>query len=451
MATPNYEINYEDQRFKDIETGKQTALNNIDTTYGEMIGNADQYYQSQIDAAQQWADKQSQLQQEKTDFAIEQVQQQKDQAHKDYLKEQSGAYVDWQKQSNQYGANAEAMAAQGMAGSGYSESSQVAMYNTYQNRVATARESYNRAVLNYDNAIKDAQLQNNALLAEIAYNTLQTQLELSLQGFQYKNDLVISQTNKKLDVENQYYNRYQDVLAQINKENALAEQVRQYNESLLEEQRQYNESLLEEQRQFDATQKLKQEQASAESAMYADLLKALQQESVTPSQNNNAVAPQTVAEIQAEAGEPNTGSFKDSVANKHTENTVYIDGVGEMPWEKLFEFVKAGQVKQSKDKNGKLKYTWVRDKAPVADEEEGGTGEDKDGNSGQPMFIKNHGSVSITKETFPMTITNENGKKQKINVPIWKTADGKMWIFHPVAKEYVAYNTAYGNLTSAYK
>lgn len=440
MATPNYEINYNDQKFLEVEADKQKALNNIDTTYGEMIGSVDEYYNKQIDAAQNWADKQSQLQQERTDFTIEQINQQKEQAHKDYLQEQSGAYVDWQKQSNQYGANAEAMAAQGMAGSGFSESSQVAMYNTYQNRVATARQSYDTAVMNYNNSMKEAQLQNNSVLAEIAYNTLQTQLELSLQGFQYKNDLVISQTNKKLEVENQYYNRYQDVLAQINKENALAEQVRQYNESLLEEQR-----------QFDATQKLKQEQASAESAMYTDLLKALQQESVNPSQNNNKVAQQTVAEIQAEAGKPGTGSFKDSVANKHTENTVYIDGVGEMPWEKLFEFVKAGKVKQSKDKNGKLKYTWVLDKAPAADEEEGGTGEDKDGNSGQPMFIKNHGSVSITKETFPLTITNENGKKQKINIPVWKTADGKKWIFHPVAKEYVAYNTAYSNLTSAYK
>ena len=31
------------------------------------------------------------------------------------------------------------------------ESSKVSMYNTYQNRVATARDSYNRAVLNYNN------------------------------------------------------------------------------------------------------------------------------------------------------------------------------------------------------------------------------------------------------------------------------------------------------------
>ena len=155
--------------------------------------------------------------------------------------------VDWQKQSNAYGANAEAMAAQGMAKSGYAESSQVSMYNTYQNRVATAREAYNLAVINYNNSIKDAQLQNNSILAEIAYETLQKQLELSLQGFQYKNQLVLELADKKREINNTYYSRYQDVLKQINTENALAEEVRQYNKTLAQQQAQ----LAEEKRQFD--------------------------------------------------------------------------------------------------------------------------------------------------------------------------------------------------------
>ena len=440
MTTPNYEINYEDQRFKDVETAKQTALNNIDTTYGEMIGNVDDYYQQQIDEAIKWGDKQSELQQKRTDLTLEQIEQQKAKTAKDYIKEQSGAYVDWQKQSNAYGANAEAMAAQGLAGSGYSESSQVAMYNTYQNRVATARESYNNAVMNYNNSIKEAQLQNSSVLAEIAYNTLQTQLELSLKGFQYKNDLIISQTNKKLEVENQYYSRYQDVLAQLNKENALAEEVRQYNAKLTEEQR-----------QFDETQTLKKEQAAADTLAYTELLAALKGDDKTPPKTTYVPEEQTPEQIKAEAGEQGEVSFKDNVANKHTEDTVCVDGVGEMSWAKLFEFVQSGKIEQTKDKNGKLKYTWVKEQEQTADDEEGGTGEDKDGNSGQPMFIKNHGAVSVTKDTFQLTITNDNGKKSTIKVPVWKTADGKLWIYHPVAKEYMAYNSAYGNLTSAYK
>ena len=242
MAT-NYEINYNDERFTQVESDKSAALSDLEQTYAGMINESDKYYQAQIDASKDWADKQSQLQQEKTDFAIEQIEQQKDQAKKDYTKEQSGAYVDWQKQSNQYGANSEEVAAGGMTNTGFAESSQVSMYNTYQNRVSTARESYNRAVLNYDNAIKDARLQNNSVLAEIAYTALQQQLELSLQGFQYKNTLLLDKANKKTEVENNYYKRYQDVLQQINTENAMAEEVRQFNEKMAEDIRQFNEQM----------------------------------------------------------------------------------------------------------------------------------------------------------------------------------------------------------------
>ena len=254
----NYEVNYDDKRFAEVEADKKAALNDVDVTYGNMISEADKYYEDQIKASQDWADKQTELQNQQTEFAIQKVEQEKAQAKKDYTKEQSGAYVDWQKQSNQYGANAEQMAAQGFTGSGYSESSQVSMYNTYQNRVATARASFELAKQNYDNAITEARLQNSSILAEIANEAYQKQLELSLQGFQYKNALITEKANKLLEVENNYYSRYQDVLQQINTENAMAEQIRQYNQEmalkqaqLAEEKRQFDAQMEEEQRQYN--------------------------------------------------------------------------------------------------------------------------------------------------------------------------------------------------------
>lgn len=217
-TTPTYEIDYEDKRLTGIEDEKNQKLTAEETTYGGMIDNTDNFYQAQIDASKDWANQQSQIQQEQTDFTIEQIEQQKDQAQKDYTKEQAGAYVDWQKQSNEYGVNAEKMASAGLAGTGFSESSQVSMYNTYQNRVSTARESYNKAVLNYNNAIKDARLQNNAALAEIAANALQKQLELSLQGFQYKNQLISELSDKKMQIESLYNDKWKTQLDVMNKE-----------------------------------------------------------------------------------------------------------------------------------------------------------------------------------------------------------------------------------------
>ena len=155
-------VNYDDKRFTDVKNQEATALKETKGTYDKMINQSDSYYQQQIDATKEWADKQNELQQAQTDFTIEKINQTKDQAKKDYTKEQKGAYTDYQKATNQYGSNAEKLASQGLNQTGYSESTRTSAYNTYQNRYMSARESYNQAILNYDNGIKEAQLANNA-------------------------------------------------------------------------------------------------------------------------------------------------------------------------------------------------------------------------------------------------------------------------------------------------
>jgi hypothetical protein len=365
----NYDIDYNDQRFTQVESQKNAALSDLEKTYAGMIDKADSYYQAQIDASKEWADRQAQLQQERTDFTIEKIEQQKAQAQKDYTKEQSGAYVDWQKQSNQYGANAEQMAAQGMAGSGYSESSQVSMYNTYQNRVATAREAYMRAVLNYDNSIKDAQLQNNSLLAEIAYNALQQQLELSLQGFQYKNQLILDKTAKKLEVDQMYYNRYQDVLQQINHENSMAEQIRQFNENkameqakLAEQQRQFNASLAEEQRQYNESLAFQKSQAAAKAASSGgssgggssggggSIKKSSSSSSSKKSSGSTVQKPGSKVQAYTDTG--TGGKSSDATIDM---NSVLALGYGPISASKLDQLVKSGQVVQYTS-GGKIKF-----------------------------------------------------------------------------------------------
>lgn len=206
----------------------------------KMIADSSSYFQGQIDASKDWADKQTDLQQDRYDLTVKQINQNKDQAQKDLVKETSGAYVDYQKQINPYGANAEQMASTGLDNSGYSESSKVSMYNTYQNRVVAARESYNRAIMNYDNAIAEARLQNSSILAEIAYEALRTQLQLSLEGFQYKNTLVLQKAAERREIKSMYHAKYMDILNQINTEKALAEQKRQFDAQMAEEKRQFN-------------------------------------------------------------------------------------------------------------------------------------------------------------------------------------------------------------------
>jgi hypothetical protein len=204
-----------EERLAAAEARKEQALAQLNSTYDPIINQVDGHFQAQIDASKEWAETQSKNQQEQTDFAIEKIEQQKDQTQKDYTKEQSGAYVDWQKQTGDYGVNAEQMATMGMQNTGYAESSRVSMYNTYQNRVATAREAYTKAVLNYDNAIKDAILQNNAVLAEIAATALEQQISIALEAFQYKNSLIMAKANAVASVNSDYMSVYD----QINNDN----------------------------------------------------------------------------------------------------------------------------------------------------------------------------------------------------------------------------------------
>jgi hypothetical protein len=403
-------VNYNDERFKEVETEKKEALTELEQTYGGMVKESDQYYQAQIDASKQWEATQKANQQAQTDFAIEKIEQQKDQTTKDYTKEQSGAYVDWQKESNRYGANAEAMASQGLINTGYGESSQVRMYNTYQNRVATARESYNLAIMNYNNAIKDAQLQNNSALAEIAYTALQQQLELSLQGFQYKNQLILEQASKKKELEDTYHERYQDVLAQINQENALAEQIRQYNESLAEEKRQFNEQMAEDKRRYEASLSASSGGSSGGSAR-----------------------------ISKASGAESAGAaaFRETVSGKYLSTPAS---------QKLLATKQAATQARAKTASQSGR-THSGSSARISngvktDYYQGAKNSDADrygtfNNGYQPKGISGYGAVSKTGDTVTFTTQTLAGKTVKVKQNVWKTVDGSLWYWDGRYNKYI--------------
>ncbi len=262
MDPNDYKVNYNDERLTSIKNEQGQKENETKNMYDDMINNSNKFYQDQIDASKEWAQKQQEIQQANTDFAIDKINQEKEQTQKDYTKEQKASYTDYQKQVNDYGVNAEKMAAAGLSNTGYSETSKVSMYNTYQNRVATARESLNKAILQFDNSIKEAQLANNSKLAEITANALQQQLELSLQGFQYKNSLLESRQQQLNDISDRYNNRYQQMLNQINQEIEVRRNTEQYIEEL-----KLKKAQLEEQRnQAQAELDFKKQEAAREQA-----------------------------------------------------------------------------------------------------------------------------------------------------------------------------------------
>ena len=254
----SYNVNYNDERFTQVENEKQAELDKYNQTYDRLINERNQFTNQQQGLVNQWEDTQRQIANDNLNHQIDLYNQQKDKAERDYQKEAKASYIDYQKEVDKYGVSRENVVQNGLSNSGYAESSKVDMYNTYQNRIATARESLNNIKLEFDNAIKEAQLQNNATLAENALTALQQKLSIALEGFDYKTDQENNRLNWNNTINNNYYDRYKDVESQINYENQQAEAIRQFNEQLAfqkEQQRQAQERWereMEYQRQQDA-------------------------------------------------------------------------------------------------------------------------------------------------------------------------------------------------------
>lgn len=448
-------IDYEEQMAQ-IEEEKQDRLTDMEEMYSGMVEQSKQTYDDLIGASKDWVTEQSALQQQQTDFTIDQINQQKEQTQKDYTKEQSGAYADWQKESNRYGAGAEEQAAAGLSNSGYSESSQVQMYNNYQNRVAAARQSYNLAVMNYNNAIKEAQLQNSSALAEIAYTGLQQQLELALQSLQYKNQLLLDLEGQKAQIEDTYHNRYLDVLNQMNTDRAFEESVRQYNQDYEEGVRQFDLEMErlktldeEEKRQFD----LMYGQSGAyivkddETAKQAEETGASVARSDIAGRIMNGYYPGITAtnKENAEFIEKNMPPSGISVQKINTnaaskEIDLYSLGLpGSDAIQKLYNATgPLGKTVMDYNYNvienaaGKMSYAVATDYYRGElnpDAETYGTFK----NGYQPKGISGHGTLEKTGETTTIERTvmygTKKGKKVELTQNIWEAEDGTRWIW----------------------
>lgn len=242
-------VNPNDERLLDVESKGQAALDESNAAYDSAIKNNTTTQTELLDKIDANTAEQKAAQQAQSDLAIQKIEQNKEWAKSDYLKEQKGAYVDWQKQSDPYGVKAEQMAANGLANTGYAESSQVAMYTAYQNRIATAREAYTRAVVSYDTAIAEAKATNSVALAEIASKALEQSLNIAVQFAMQNNSLLVEKAKQAATIKQNTLTNYMTVYGQLQDE-------AQHNESMAWEREKFNASLAEEQRQFNIANEL---------------------------------------------------------------------------------------------------------------------------------------------------------------------------------------------------
>lgn len=227
-----YDVNYDDKRFKDVENEKQSELNKYNETYDNLINERKNFTKEQQDMVDRWENTQKDIANKNLEYQKDLIEQQRKKSEQAYQNEAKASYIDYQKEVDKYGVSRENVVNNGLSNSGYAESSKVDMYNTYQNRLGTARKSMQDAGIEFDNAIRQAQLSNDETLAQNALKALQDKLNIALEGFNYKSEQENNKLNWNNTINNNYYNRYKDVESQINYENETAEKIRQYNENM---------------------------------------------------------------------------------------------------------------------------------------------------------------------------------------------------------------------------
>lgn len=272
----NRNLNQAQQQINNLGAEKQNAINEYETGYNNQLQQYNDLQAQQQNYINTWAETQKEQQQKQTDYNIGLIEQNKKEAAEETQKQTQDAYVDYMKQTNQYGGALENLAFRGLATQGYAESSRVAMYNTYQNRVATANAALTKANTEYDNQIQQALLNNDAALAETALQQMQQSYALALQGFEYTSNLYNQRLSYLQNLEDTYYNRglelqsLQNTYAgEINKLNQYQEELALEKEKQRIAQEQWQKEFAEEQRQFNAQMGYKTSSSSSSSGSYS--------------------------------------------------------------------------------------------------------------------------------------------------------------------------------------
>lgn len=239
----NKNIAATNEQMTDLNNQKQATLNEYNTNYQNQLNEYDNLMAQQQNVIDTYKQNQEDALQKNYQSNLDTINQNKQETQEQINKEKKDSYVDYMKQINQYGGAAEQLASQGLANTGYAESSKIAMYNTYQNRVSAAQTALTKANVEYDRQMTEAKNNYDVGLAQVALTTLQQSYQLALQGFEYKNTLFNNKTNFELQVEDNYFNKGNTLQNRIDNYRSAIANINQYREQMAEEKRQFNASL----------------------------------------------------------------------------------------------------------------------------------------------------------------------------------------------------------------
>lgn len=225
-------MNYEDERIKRLEQEKANKLTENNSLYDDMINDNKKMLDDQNSWQDAYLEEQKNLFDRGTALQTDRINQNKKSVEESYQKEAIASESSYQDFINPYGTEAEQKAETGMTNTGYSESTKATAYGAARIRTALARSAAIKANTEYDNQIKEAELSNDSQKANLAMQVLKEKLANQAAYFQTEIGLKQNKLDYQTNIDNTYYNRYQDVFNQQNYEKEQAENLKRYQEEL---------------------------------------------------------------------------------------------------------------------------------------------------------------------------------------------------------------------------
>lgn len=123
-----------------------------------------------------------------TEMNIAELEKNKQEIDKDVDKTNKALYAEYKKASNPYGNNAENLASQGLGNSGYAETTQTNLYNTYQRNITDTLNNARDLKSDFDFQINKARQTGDLTLAKNALEIYNQKMQLLTQEYELKNN-----------------------------------------------------------------------------------------------------------------------------------------------------------------------------------------------------------------------------------------------------------------------
>lgn len=222
----------EEERYQKLANERAAAIDQSNKTYDDLLNKNTEYSQGVRNYLDNYQNTQNDIYDKQTAFQVDLQNQNKERAEREYQKEaqaSKNAYFDF---INPYGVQAEIQAQNGLRNDGYSETVKSQAWTTQQNRTAQARAKMQDAKLQFDNAIKEAYLNNDTLKAELALKILEQEQQEALRSFNYVSDTQQNRLSNNQNLDSDYNNRYNTLYSQIQEEKARQEAIRQWEKEM---------------------------------------------------------------------------------------------------------------------------------------------------------------------------------------------------------------------------